>query len=232
MGIPAVAVSAIDDIDLARRIALRDPAAVRLMTKRNNQRLFRAAWSILGNRSDAEDAVQSAYFHAFAAIETFAGRSSLSTWLTRIVINEARSKMRALARRRARLDAESVTDIDEYRDKLMRGSMEQGAETALARKQIRVILEEAIATLPSDFRLVFVMRDIDGLSVEDVSEALGILPATVKTRLLRARRRLREALAPELHASLSGAFPFAGVDCEALTERVVSVLCHRRAGQT
>jgi len=214
-----------DDLAIARRVALRDPAAVRLMTEHNNQRLFRAAWSILGDRSEAEDAVQSAYFRAFGAIDTFAGRSSLSTWLTRIVINEALGRMRAVNRRRARLDAQSVTDLDDYRERLMQGSIDRGAEAALARKQMRALMEAAIATLPRDFRVVFVMREIEGLSVEEAAEALGIPPATVKTRLLRARRRLREALAPELKASLVGAFPFAGVDCAALTERVVEALC-------
>jgi RNA polymerase sigma-70 factor (ECF subfamily) len=225
MGLHAEDITRIEDVALAHRIGQRDPAAVRLMTERNNQRLFRAAWSILGDRSEAEDAVQSAYCQAFAAIHSFAGRSSLSTWLTRIVINEALGRARAASRRRARLDAESVTDLDDYRDKLMQGSIEQGAEAALARKQMRMILEKAIATLPSDFRLVFVMREIEGLSIEEVADALGILPATVKTRLLRARRRLREALAPEFQASLMGVFPFAGVDCAALTERVVNALC-------
>jgi RNA polymerase sigma-70 factor, ECF subfamily len=218
-------VTACDDVELACRIARSDPAAVRLMTERNNQRLFRAAWSILGDRSEAEDAVQSAYLHAFAAIDGFAGRSSLSTWLMRIVINEALGRARAARRRRARLDEDSITDLDDYRDRLMRGSIEQGAEAALARKQMRGVLESAIATLPRDFRLVFVMREVEGMSVDDVAQSLGVLPATVKTRLLRARRRLREALAPELHASLVGAFPFAGLDCAALTERVVTALC-------
>lgn len=218
-------VTACDDSELARRIALRDPAAVRLMTERNNQRLFRAAWGILGDRSEAEDAVQSAYLHAFAAIDGFAGRAALSTWLMRIVINELLGRARAARRRRARLDADSITDLDDYRDRLMRGSIEQGAEAALARKQMRGVLEGAIATLPRDFRLVFVMREVEGMSVDDVAQALGVLPATVKTRLLRARRRLRDALAPELRASLVGAFPFAGLDCAALTERVVTALC-------
>ena len=75
--------------------------------------------------------------------------------------------------------------------------------------------------LPDDFRLVFVLREIEGLSVESTAEALGVLPATVKTRLLRARRRLQAALAPEVKTALTGSFPFAGADCAALTERVV-----------
>lgn len=231
MANPAQDIASLPDRELARRFARRDPLAVRLITERNNQRLFRAAWGILGDRAEAEDAVQSAYFHAFAAIDSFAGLSSLSTWLTRIVINEALGRVRAAARRRARLDAESVTDLDAYREKLMRGSIEPGAEARLARNQVRQMLEAAIAGLPADFRLVFVMREVEGMSVEEVARALAIPPGTVKTRLLRARRRLREALAPELHASLLGAFPFAGADCAALTEKVVEALCGPSGGR-
>ena len=213
----------LDDPALARRIAARDAEAVRIVTQRNNQRLFRAAWSILKDRSEAEDAVQSAYLSAFAAIATFEGRSSLSTWLTRIAINEALGRARAAKRRRAQLDAASVASLDDYREKLMRGSIEGTAPDAeLGRRQIRGLLEQAIAALPDDFRLVFVLRDIEGLSVEETAETLGLVPATVKTRLLRARRRLQQALAPEVKAALTGTFPFAGADCGAMTERVVA----------
>lgn len=214
------------DLDLTGLMAARDPAAVRLITQRNNQRLFRTAWSILKNRAEAEDAVQSAYLHAFAAIGDFEGRSSLSTWLTRIVVNEALGRARAARRRAARLDAESIVDLDLYREKLMQGSMTADRpDGALAREQVRLLIEAAVARLPQDFRTVFVLREIEGLSVEETADALDLAPATVKTRLLRARRRLQKDLAPEVRATLSGTFPFAGVDCEALTRRVVESLC-------
>ncbi len=196
------------------------------MTKRNNQRMFRAAWSILKHRADAEDAVQTAYLRAFAAIEGFEGRSSLSTWLTRIVINEALGRRRAANRRRAQLDGSSVTVLDDYREKLMRGSTSgTSPETELARVQVRRLLEDAISALPAGFRLVFVLREIEGMTVEATAEALDLKPATVKTRLLRARRRLQDALAPELKSALAESFAFAGGDCEALTERVVQAWC-------
>jgi RNA polymerase sigma-70 factor (ECF subfamily) len=214
----------LDDLALARRLGARDPAAVRLITTRNSQRLFRAAWSILKSRSDAEDAVQSAYLRAFAAIGGYEGRSSLSTWLTRIVINEALGRRRAAKRRLARLDGGSVAVLDEYREKLMRGSTTTRPDGALAREQIRRMLEAAIGRLPEQFRLVFVLRDVEGLNVEEAAEALGIAPATVKTRHFRARRRLQEDLAPELGAALTGTFPFAGADCEAMTERVLAAI--------
>lgn len=216
----------VDDVALARGFAARNPAAVRLITERNNQRLFRAAWSILRNRTEAEDSVQSAYLRAFAAAGEFQGRSSLSTWLTRIVINEALGRQRAAKRRLAGLDGDSVTVLDEYRDKMMRGSMTVILpDAAIARQQIRNVLEEAIAQLPDSFRMVFILREVQGLSVEEVAETLGIQAATVKTRDLRARRRLQEALAPEMRSVLSGAFPFAGADCAAMTERVLRHIC-------
>lgn len=215
-----------DDAVLAGLVAVRDPAAVRLLTTRNNQRLFRAAFAILGNRAEAEDAVQSAYLRAFAAIKTFEGRSSLSTWLTRIAINEALGRMRSAKRRRAHLDGASVTILDDYREKLMQGSMSGASpEREHARAELRRLMEDAIARLPEPFRLVFVLREIEGLGVDEVAATLGLLAATVKTRHLRARRRLQQDLVPEVRDALSGSFPFAGADCAAMTERVAKAYC-------
>ena len=212
----------LSDSELASRIAARDVAAVRLVTGRNNQKLFRAAWSILKDRSEAEEAVQDGYMKAFDAIETFAGRSSLSTWLTRIVVNEALSQRSRRQRRSHLLNQESVVGLEEYREKLMAGSVTQSPEKVLMRRQIAKLLETAIARLPDTFRPVFVLREIEGLSVEDTAEALQIPEETVKTRLFRARRRLQKELDPELCGALSETFPFAGADCEALTNRVLA----------
>jgi RNA polymerase sigma-70 factor, ECF subfamily len=176
----------------------------------------------LKNRDEAEDAIQSAYLRGFGAIRDFAGKSSLTTWLTRIVINEALGRLRAAKRRRSHLEDNSVVFLDDYREKLMNGSTcRSSPEASVARGQIRQMLEDAIARLPSTFRMVFILRDVEGLSVAEVAETLDIAPATVKTRHLRARRRLQNDLAPELRNALTGTFPFAGADCEKLTERVV-----------
>jgi RNA polymerase sigma-70 factor (ECF subfamily) len=214
----------IGDAELARLCANRDADAVRHVLTCNNQRLFRAAWSILRDRSEAEEAVQAAYVSAFSSMDRFEARSSLSTWLTRIVVNEALGRLRSERRRRARLEAEGVPVLDAYREKLMAGSETPPPDAAVAREQLRRILEHAIGGLPEIFRTVFVLREIEGLSVEDTAEALTIPPATVKTRLLRARRKLQEALAPEVHEALTGTFPFAGSDCAAMTERVLREL--------
>jgi RNA polymerase sigma-70 factor, ECF subfamily len=221
---PKLDYSALADMELARRCGGRDPGAVRYLLTANNQRLFRAAWSILKDRGEAEEAVQAAYLSAFASIGRFEGRSTLSTWLTRIVINEALGRARSERRRRARLDAEGVPVLESYREKLMAGSESTPPDAAMAREQLRKLIERAVASLPEMFRTVFVLREIEGFSVEEAALALDIPAATVKTRLLRAKRRLQQALEPEVHEALVGTFPFAGGDCAALTERVLARL--------
>jgi RNA polymerase sigma-70 factor (ECF subfamily) len=213
------------DLQLVSCIINRETPAVRLVTQRNNQRLFRVAWSILRNRSEAEDVVQQTYVRAFAAIGTFNGQSSLSTWLTRIAINEALARKRSSQRRVAALNANSVLVMDEYREKLMDiRARRDTPEAALMRKQLAQLLERAIAMLPEAFRTTFVLREIEGLSVHETAEVLQIPSVTVKTRYLRARKRLQQLLDPELKTALGDAFPFAGADCEALTAKVLQRL--------
>jgi len=212
------------DGELARLCAARDADATRYVITSNNQRLFRTAWSILRDRVEAEEALQAAYLSAFGNIGSFEGRSSLSTWLTRIVINEALGRRRAEQRRRRRLEGEGVAVLDSYRENLMRGSDAEAPDVAIAREQIRKLLEQAVADLPDGFRTVFVLREIEGLSSEETGAILDVPVQTVKTRLFRARRRLQQALAPEVATALSGTFPFAGSDCAALTERVLREL--------
>jgi RNA polymerase sigma-70 factor (ECF subfamily) len=214
--------SAIADVELARLCGSRDRQAMRHLITANNQRLFRTAWSILKDRSEAEEAVQAGYLSAFSAMERFEGRSSLSTWLTRIVVNEALGRLRSQRRRRKRLESEGVALLDMYRERLAQASVEPAPDATVAREQLRQLIERAVADLPDGFRSVFVLREIEGLSVEETAEALAIPAATVKTRLHRARAKLQQALAPEVKGALCGSFPFAGADCAALTERVMA----------
>jgi RNA polymerase sigma-70 factor, ECF subfamily len=211
------------DVELCRLVVRRDPHAVRLITRRNNQRLYRAAWSVLKNRAEAEEAVQDGYLKAFGALDSFSGASSLATWLTRIVINEALERRRKAERRTRLLQDRAVTDIHDYREKVMEGSERPPSpEAETMRGQIAKVLERAIGKLPENFRTVFVLREVEGLNVEETAAVLQIPKETVKTRLLRARRRLQQELDPELREALRGAFPFAGVDCDRLTERVLA----------
>ena len=213
----AVVPSSPDDLNLARRCAAGDSSAVRIVTTANNQRLFRAAWSILKDRSEAEDAVQSAYLKAFTSADRFEGRSALSTWLTRITINEALMRARAAKRRRSHLEAEGVPMLEDYREV-------DAPDKALAREQLRRIMEQAIAELPDAFRTVFVLRDVEGLSIEQTADVLELPTATVKTRQLRARRKLQQSLGLDVRNALTGAFPFAGADCERMTLRLLATL--------
>ena len=220
----ATAVRPLTEIELAERCRARDREAVRAVITANNQRLFRTAWSILKDRGEAEEAVQSAYVSAFASLDTFEGRSSLSTWLTRIVLNEALGRVRAQKRRRDQLEGAGVAMMDDYREALMRGSEARPPDVAFAREQMRLLLEQAVAALPETFRTVFVLREVEGLSGEETAEVLDLPVATVKTRLHRARRKLQQILAPQIGNALSETFPFAVADCAALTERVLARL--------
>ena len=221
--------AAMDDVELARSCAAGDVGAVRQLVSANNQRLFRTAWSILRNRQEAEDALQSSYAKALAAIGSFEGRSALATWLTRIAINESLARKRAHERRRRNLEAEGVQVLQTYREQLAKGSEAPSPEAETAREQLRSMLERAIAELPENFRTVFVLHEIEGDSVEDTAQALEIPTGTVKTRLMRARRKLQQSLAPEVRNALTGTFPFAGADCARLTEQVVNDFVSRRA---
>lgn len=220
---------ALSDVDLARRCAGGDAEAVRHLVTTNNQRLFRTAWSILKNRHEAEDALQSAYASALRAIGSFEGRSALTTWLTRITINEALARRRVQQRRRKHLEAEGVQVLETYREQLAKGSHAPNPEAEAAREQLRAILERAIGDLPEGFRTVFVLHEIEGVSVEDTAHTLDIPTGTVKTRLMRARLKLQQALAPEVRSALTGTFPFAGADCARLTELVVADFLQRRS---
>ena len=210
------------DIELARRCADRDRGAVEYVIRANNQRLFRTAWSILKSRFDAEEAVQSAYLSAFSRIGSFEGRSSLSTWLTRIAINEALGRRRAEERRRHHLEQEGVAVLEDYRDALMRGSETEAPDATLAREQVRKLLEQAVGELEEPFRTVFVLREVEGLSTADTAACLGLSVDVVKTRLSRARAALRRQLFERAGMAASNAFTFQRPRCDRVVAAVLA----------
>lgn len=215
----------VGDLALARRVLAGDAGAARHLLTLNNQRLFRAAWSILLDRGEAEDAVQEAYAKAFAALPGFKGDAALSTWLTRIVVNEALERKRRVGRRRRLLERQGVAFIEGYREALMRGSDSgPSAEQSLMRAELAKLVEAAIGRLPEVFRPVFVLREIEGLSVAETAAALDITEATVRTRLHRAKQKLQAELEPQASGVRAAMLPFAGLDCQALTARVLQRL--------
>jgi RNA polymerase sigma-70 factor (ECF subfamily) len=227
---PATPLKDMADMVLHPMASQGGEAAVRELMGRYNQRLYRMAWSILKNPADAEEAVQDAWLKAFGTQAAFDGRSAYSSWLSRIVINQALERRRIAARRAELFEQEGVAAMDDYRSRRAAAPVTHGSpEENVARAQFARRLEIAIAQIPDALRTVFVMRDIEGLSIEETSEVLDTPQATVKTRLLRARKRLRELLEPELKNALGEAFPFLGERCASLTETVVQKLAERGA---
>lgn len=214
--------AALDDAGLVARAALRDARAVREITTRYNQRLFRTAWSVLRDQADAEEVVQEAYLKAFRGLDGFAGQSSLSTWLVRIVLNAAVDRGRRKERRRTDLLEQDVAVLDAYRRR--HSPADATPEDALMRKQLADSLKSAIAQLTDDYSSVVVLRDIEGMSVRETAEVLGVSEDVVKTRLSRARRQLRRILLPEIGGLFQETLPFAGADCERMTARVLAAL--------
>lgn len=201
----------------------RQPDAIRTIIKRYNQRLYRLARAILRNDADAEEALQEAYLHAFASIGNFRGEATLATWLSRITINEALGQLRR-RRRRTKLNAELAmpqqADVIPFPVAI---SMDD-PERSMAQRQILQLVEQASDNLPETYRVVFVARVIEGLSVEETAGALNLQPATVKTRLHRARAFIRQDLEARIGPLLLEAFPFAGKRCDRLTEFVMAKL--------
>jgi len=215
----------LNDQALVKRILARDAGAARHLLTANNQRLFRAAWSILMNRAEAEEALQDGYMKAFAALANFKGEASLSTWLTRIVVNEALDRRRRAKRRETILEERGVAFIEDYREQLMQGSKAaQSPEQAVMRRELARVMEAAIRSLPDAFRPVFVLREVEGLNVAETADALAITEQTVRTRLHRAKQRLQAALEPQMDSVRAATLPFAGLDCQALTARMLDRL--------
>jgi RNA polymerase sigma-70 factor (ECF subfamily) len=180
---------------LIRRAVHGDPAAVRAIIHRHNSRLHRVARSIVRDQTEAEDVVQETYLRAFSNLAAFRGGSSLSTWLTRIALNEAMGRMRKRSPVLVAAPLDSATPRDEeFAAMFPLWRPPATPEAELQQRQLRAILDEAIGALPEPFRCVFVLRDVEDLSIDDISRRLSIKPQTVKTRLHRARRLLKEAL--------------------------------------
>jgi RNA polymerase sigma-70 factor (ECF subfamily) len=214
-----------DDTQLAGRIARRDQSAFEQLMRRHNPALFRVARAILRDDAEAEDALQDAYLDAYRHIGGFRGGSRLATWLTRIVVNHALMRRRRQKREHVvvpfdRPDEDRADPLAEIPDRAA-----EPAPDALLRAELRRLLERRIDELPVTFRTVFVMREIDEMSVEETAECLGIPAATVRTRLFRARALLRRKLVRDVDLAATDLFGFEGKRCD----RIVAVVLSRLA---
>jgi RNA polymerase sigma-70 factor (ECF subfamily) len=190
------------------------------LMRRYNQRLFRIARSILRDDADAEDALQDAYVQAYRKLAEFRGEAELSTWLTRIVINQSLMRARKRTRDRVIVPFTDYRDADHKEIDVADDHAESPSDAAL-RGEVRKVLERRIDELPEAFRTVFVMRDVEDLSARETAEALGIPEATVRTRLFRARALLREALDRDVDRARGGVFGFDGARCDRIVAAVL-----------
>ena len=214
-----LAAAVFDDAELVRRALARDADAFRTIMQRHNRRLYRIARGILRNSTEAEDAVQDAYIAAFSHLAGYRGDSSLATWLSRITMNEA------LGRLRRRRSAGEIAPLEEARTEaeiiqFPLSAPNDDPERTMAQREILRLVEQAIDELPDVYRLVFVTRVVEGMSIEETADLVGIKPETVKTRLHRARQLVRDHLDKQIGPVLMDAFPFAGRRCERMTDAV------------
>jgi RNA polymerase sigma-70 factor, ECF subfamily len=210
---PARTVALEADAQLVLRIVAGDRDAFRQLMQQHNGKLFRTARAIVRDEQEAEDVVQEAYLRAFRMMAGFRGEATLSTWLVRIVVNEAIGRLRRAARQGAGCTL----------DEAPRAALQSTAATpeGLAmRAEAGGILERSIDALPDAVRVAFVMHAIDGMSIGEISAGLGIPPSTVRDRVRRARGSLQRALGRD--ADWRNAFWFAGERCARVTSRVLA----------
>jgi RNA polymerase sigma-70 factor, ECF subfamily len=225
-----VVAAAGDDAALASLAAQGDQDAFARIMRRYNQRLYRLAVSVMGDASEAEDVLQESYVRAFYAFATYTGAGSLGAWLARIVRNEGIDRVRARESRRshvaieADLGGQSGEDETNVTIDPMMLDSKIDPQALASNAELRKLLERAIQRLPEQFRTAFVLREVEGLSVEETAEYLGIPPATVKTRDHRARNLLRSYLKENIDATIPQTFPFLGARCDRIVEKVLARL--------
>lgn len=216
-----------DDLALAKRAAIGDENAFVKIMRRYNQRLFRVAVGVVGEPSEAEDILQESYVRAFSRMSSYTGQGGLGAWLARIVHNEAidRVRMRTSRSRHLMFEAEmrhqSSDDESSPALQARADEMRSSPEVIAEREEVRALLERAISQLPDTFRAVFVLREVEGLSVDETAEYLSIPPATVKTRDFRARALLRAQLGEQIDTNIPHTFTFLSTRCDSLIDRVL-----------
>jgi RNA polymerase sigma-70 factor (ECF subfamily) len=186
-----------DEAQMIASILAGDKHLFHKLIRPYERRVYAMALSFLRNEADAEDVAQEAFLKAFRNLGSFRGEAKFGTWLVSITLNEARSRIR----HRDAIKMESLDEPQEGQDQtspaLLRDRKEIPSE-ALERKEVRLLLQQAVTGLPLIYREVFQLRDIEQLSVNEAAEALGITIASVKVRLHRARMMLQKVLAPHL----------------------------------
>jgi len=221
----AESATAASDTELIARAIAGKRHAFEAIMRRHNQLLFRTARSILKSDPEAEEAVQEAYLQAWRALATFRADARLSTWLVRIVANEALGRLRRKHGEVIPLDAAMLIPDPDVQARFTADPSQQ-PEGKARRDELRKILEERIDGLPDIYRTVFVLRAVQELSVEEVAHALQIPEPTGRTRFFRARSLLREGLASDIDGTMGHAFSFDGERCDRLVVHTLRRATH------
>jgi RNA polymerase sigma-70 factor (ECF subfamily) len=196
-------------------------SAFEALMRRHNRRLFRVARSVLRDTQAAEDAVQETYLRAFTKLGTYEPIGKFAAWLTRIALNES-----LMMRRRTRGDTVSIDEASKEASIAEEAAAREAptAEQFVEAAHARVLLEHAIDALPENFRMVFVLRVVEGLDVRETAESLEINPTTVRTRLFRAHKHLRTDLSRRLRGESSDIFDFGAESCDRVVQNVLARL--------
>jgi RNA polymerase sigma-70 factor (ECF subfamily) len=214
---------ALRDEDVVHRVLAGDGALFEVLMRRYNQRLYRIARTILRNDGEAEDVMQQAYVEAYSHLGQFEGRSSFATWLTKIAVYEALSRVR-------RRDKTPLTTPRPARDGVKEDPMSRirsvaaDPEQEASQAELLTLLESAIEALPTTYRSVVVLRDVEGLSTAETAECLSLREDAVKTRLHRARALLREELYERAGVTAPTAFSFHLARCNRVVAAVFALL--------
>ena len=215
-------VSGVDDSCLAQRVAGGDRSAFEQLMRRYNRRLYRLARASLGDEAEAKDALQDAYLSAYRSIGRFRGEATLSTWLSRLVLNACGERRRRSHRRENIVPILSTERAMDSAARVPDGG--EQPEQLVARTQIRRVLERKVGELPEIFRVVFMLRSVEDLSVDEIADILAISPETVRSRHFRAKGMLRESLAKEIDLAEADIYEFAGARCDSIVANVLARL--------
>ncbi len=210
-----------DDAALAARVRSGDRNAFRFIVQRCNQRVYRVVRGVISDEAEAEDVMQDAYMLAYRKLDGFRGESSLASWVARIALNEAYGRLR---RQRETVEIDKMDSDTAISNVVPFPGMAEGEDPFrnAERQQLRRWLEAAIDALPEGFRLVYLLRDVEGCSVEETAAALELREETVKTRLHRARKQLRSVLEERVASAQGGVFEFMGERCSRMAESVMA----------
>jgi RNA polymerase sigma-70 factor, ECF subfamily len=207
------------DEEVVSRVRGGDTVLYEIIMRRYNQRLYRVARAILRDDAEAEDVMQDAYVRAYQHLDQFAGRALFSTWLTRIAVHEALSRLR-LRNRNQQLD--DTGQDGEISMNIVETSPDP--EQSASRAELSQLLEEALLDLPEQYRTVVMLRDVEGMSTEETATALDLTEDNVKIRLHRGRAMARGWIVERVGAKAKNAFPFMGVRCDRVVPSVLARL--------